>query len=56
MRDIHFSQTGTRTGRTHYLTESDVRVLLSRLPAELWERLQAVHFNDRARGNRTLGM
>ena len=55
MRDIKFSYSRTGAGRKHYLTEQDVRVVLSRLPVELWERLRAVHFNDRAWGRRTLG-
>jgi hypothetical protein len=32
-----------------------VRILLSRLPEELWGKLRAVHFNDRALGRRRLG-
>ncbi|MGD9647348.1 MAG: hypothetical protein AB7U73_16665 [Pirellulales bacterium] len=55
MRQIKFSFSPTRSGRRHYLNEEDVRVLLSRLPERLWERLRAVHFNDRARGRRTAG-
>lgn len=41
--------------RIHHVTEEDVRVVLSRLPEELWRRLRAVHFNDRSRGARCLG-
>jgi hypothetical protein len=33
----------------------DTRVVLSRLPCDLWQRLRAVHFNDRSRGPRILG-
>ena len=55
MRHITFSYSKTGAGRQHYLNEEDVRVLLSRLPEELWEKLRAVHFNDRARGRRCLG-
>jgi hypothetical protein len=55
MRDIKFTFSRTGAGRKHYLNEEDVRVLLSRLPEELWEKLQAVHFNDRAWGRRCLG-
>ena len=29
--------------------------MLGRLPARLWERLRAVHFNDQSRGGRCLG-
>lgn len=32
-----------------------MRVLLSRLPHELWAMTREVHFNDRARGRRRLG-
>jgi hypothetical protein len=55
MRKITFSFSPTGAGRKHYLTEEDVTVLLSRLPEELWERLRAVHFNDRALGRRMAG-
>ena len=55
MRDIKFSCSRTGAGRKQFLNEEDVRVVLSRLPEELWERLRAVHFNDRAWGNRLLG-
>lgn len=41
--------------RMHHVTEEDVRVVLARLPVELWRRLRAVHFNDRSRGARVLG-
>jgi hypothetical protein len=41
--------------RIHYVNEQDVRVLLGRLPHQLWSQLRAVHFNDQSRGNRTLG-
>jgi hypothetical protein len=55
MRKIKFSTTIPGCDRRHYLTEDDVMVVLSRLPEETWRRLRAVHFNDRARGNRVLG-
>jgi hypothetical protein len=55
MRKIEFSTTIPGGDRRHYLTEEDVMVVLSRLPEETWQRLRAVHFNDRARGNRVLG-
>jgi hypothetical protein len=41
--------------RRHFVTEADIRVVLDRLPGHLWERLRAVHFNDRAMGCRRLG-
>ncbi|SRR5581483_9223618 len=41
--------------RIHYVAADDVRVVLARLPLELWFRLRAVHFNDCARGARVFG-
>jgi tetratricopeptide (TPR) repeat protein len=41
--------------RRHYVDEEDVKVVLSRLPAELWARLRKVHFKDDARGHRRFG-
>jgi hypothetical protein len=55
LKRIKFSYSPTRAGRIHYLTPEDVLVLLGRLPEELWERLLAVHFNDRSRGRRVAG-
>jgi hypothetical protein len=34
--------------RIHHIQAGDVRIVLSRLPVELWCRLRAVHFNDRS--------
>jgi hypothetical protein len=55
LRRIKFSCSPTKAGRIHYLEPEDVRVLLSRLPEKLWERLRAVHFNDRSIGRRFAG-
>jgi hypothetical protein len=55
MSRIKYSYTIAKERRKHYLDGQDIEVLLNRLPPELWSRLRAVHFNDRARGNRTLG-
>lgn len=52
---VKFSVSTPGADRIHYVNEQDVRVLLDRLPHTLWSRLRAVHFNDRSRGNRTLG-
>jgi len=52
---IKFTTSRTRAERIHYLTADDVRVLLRRLPEELWQRLRAVHFNDQSRGRRVAG-
>jgi hypothetical protein len=47
MRPLKFSCHRPRGDRRHFVTEDDVRVVLGRLPARLWARLAAVHFNDR---------
>jgi len=52
---IKFSLSPVGADRIHYVNEADVRVVLGRLPLELWNRLRAVHFNDRSRGARVLG-
>jgi len=52
---IEFSTTPPKGDRRHVLTEDDVRVVLGRLPAELWSMLRKVHFNDQSRGGRVLG-
>jgi hypothetical protein len=55
MRPLTFTCHQTRGHRQHFVTEADVRILLGRLPAPLWERLKSVRFNDQAKGRRTLG-
>ena len=55
MSRISYSYKKPGERRKHYLEERDVEVLLDRLPPELWSRLRAVHFNDKAWGNRSLG-
>lgn len=52
---LTFSTTRPKADRRHVLTEADIRVLLTRLPEDLYSRLRAVHFNDRSRGARALG-
>ena len=52
---VKFSRSVPGADRIHYVNEDDVRIVLNRLPAELWDRLQAVHLNDRSRGMRVLG-
>jgi hypothetical protein len=44
---IRFTVSAPGADRVHYVNEEDVRVLLSRLPIELYHRLRAVRFNDR---------
>ena len=46
MKDIKFSYTAPGGDRKHYVFEEDVRVVLSRLPEEVYGRLRVVHFND----------
>jgi len=52
---IRFSVSDAGADRVHFVTKEDIRVVLGRLPVELWHRLRAVHFNDRSRGARVLG-
>jgi hypothetical protein len=52
---VKFSLSIPSADRIHYVTEEDVRIVLSRLPVEHWTRLRSVHFNDRSRGARVLG-
>jgi hypothetical protein len=55
MPRISFSSSPAGCDRLHWLTEDDIRVVLSRLPPDAYGRLRAVHFNDRSRGARILG-
>ena len=55
MRKIKFTCSPVGCDRKHYLTESDVMTVLNRLPQEAWNRLRAVHFNDKSWGANTLG-
>jgi hypothetical protein len=52
---VKFSQSIPGADRLHYVNAEDVRIVLSRLPLELWQRLRMVHFNDRSRGARVFG-
>ena len=52
---IQFVRHRTASHRRHYVDEEDVKVVLSRLPEEVWRRLRKVHFKDVARGRRVLG-
>ena len=51
---IKYSYVTPGERRKHYLCQTDIEVLLGRLPEDVYERLRAVHFNDRAWGNRRL--
>jgi hypothetical protein len=55
MPEVRFTYQDAWCDRKHYIDESDVTVVLSRLPIEAWNNLRAVHFNDRGRGVRLLG-
>jgi hypothetical protein len=52
---VKFSTVIPGADRLHHVNENDVRIVLSRLPLDLWGHLRAVHFNDRSRGGRVLG-
>ena len=55
MPNVRFTYHDPWCDRRHYVDESDVLVVLGRLPTEAWNDLRAVHFNDRGRGVRLLG-
>jgi hypothetical protein len=55
MKRLRFKYDETACDRRHYINEDDVLVVLSRLPEDTWNRLRAVHFNDRSFGVRMLG-
>jgi hypothetical protein len=55
LSQVKFTVSPPRADRVHHVGEADVRVVLRRLPQELWCRLRTVHFNDRSRGARILG-
>src|SRR5690242_3109203 len=55
MSPVRFIYHAPGGDRRHFVNGDDVAVVLSRLPRELWERLRAVHFNDRSRGGKVLG-
>ena len=52
---VRFSSLTPGVDRINYVNAEDVRIVLGRLPIEVWHRVRAVHFNDRSRGARTLG-
>jgi len=52
---VKFSTAPPGGDRVHYVTEEDIRIVLSRLPADLWRSLRTVHLNDRSLGPRRLG-
>lgn len=52
---VRFSLSKPGADRLHYVNAEDIRTVLGRLPIEVWQRLRAVHFNDRSRGARVFG-
>jgi hypothetical protein len=52
---VKFSLVTPGADRIYHVTEEDVRIVLGRLPVDLWSRLRAVHFNDRGWGARGFG-
>jgi tetratricopeptide (TPR) repeat protein len=55
LKKIKFTYSKTGHNRKHWINEDDIKILLSRLPNELFSRLKHVHFNDRSWGVRMLG-
>lgn len=54
-REVKFSVAKPGGDRVYHVTPEDVRIVLGRLPHEVWHRLRAVHFNDRGDGGAMLG-
>lgn len=55
LEKIKFSHSPSGCDRLYHISESDISVVLSRLPEEAYNRLKRVHFNDRSWGGRILG-
>ena len=54
-REIKITEGPAKADRVYHISEEDVRIVLSRLPEEVLQRVKAIHFNDQSRGVRTLG-
>jgi hypothetical protein len=52
---LKFSLSPPGGNRIHHINADDIRVVLSRLPPDLWHQLRAVHFNDRGKPNGPVG-
>jgi hypothetical protein len=55
LQRIRFTVNKVGGDRQHYVDPDDIRIVLKRLPLEIWSKLRAIHFNDRSWGPRTLG-
>ena len=55
MPDIRYVIRPPRDNRVHHVTPDDLKVVLARLPPELYERLESVHLVDNGRRIRELG-
>ncbi|WP_406698129.1 tetratricopeptide repeat protein [Singulisphaera sp. Ch08] len=55
LRDVGFTHHTPGLNRRHFVTEEEIRVVLTRLPEEVRCRLKWVHLNDRFGRIRTLG-
>jgi hypothetical protein len=55
LRRVKFRSCTPGCDRIHHVSQGDLMMVLLRLPAETWERLRGIHFNDQSRGGRVLG-
>lgn len=53
--EIRITIRPAKADRVYHISEEDVRVVLSRVPAETLRRVKAIYFNDESRGARRLG-
>ncbi len=49
MEKIRFTFAKPGADRVYHVTPEQIKVVLSRLPYELWRMIRDVHFNDRSR-------
>jgi hypothetical protein len=52
---IRFTFAKPSADRVYHITAEDIKVVLSRIPHEHWNKLREVHFNDSSQGARSLG-
>lgn len=55
MKKIKYKYDKTHGDKRYFINEDDINVLLSRLPEEVYHRLETVYFKDRSWGNKHLG-